>query len=164
MAPGPSLSEAVVERVRGQKVGVVTSAYRICPWADFLAATDRRFWAVENPKFAGKKYTVHSHISGAEKITGPFARTDMNSGVLGLECARLLGATEIVMLGFDFHGTHYFGPYKNGLGNTAPHTRVKHQRQYLSWARRWLKTLRVINCTEGSQLKGIPLGSLDDYL
>lgn len=67
------------------------------------------------------------------------------------------------MLGFDHHGTHYFGPYANGLSNTPEHRRIQHMKQFEDWAAR-NKKIKVVNCTEGSALKAFPAANLDEVL
>src|SRR5690606_16196507 len=86
----------------------------------------------------------------------------VNSGVLGLEVARSKGASRILLLGFDMHGTHFFGPYTNGLSNTTDQRRRMHLAQYDRWAAR-NRGIEVFNCTAGSALKCFPEARLDDF-
>jgi hypothetical protein len=149
LAPGPSASITLAESLQGIPLGVVNNAYQLAPWADFLAATDLHWWR-KYPQaldFAGRKFSCHT-VFGTERV-----RIEVvNSGVLGLECARRMGATEIHLYGFDMHGSHFFGPYANGLKNTAPEKRKLHRDQFKQWGRRYRKTVRVINYTPGSAL------------
>src|SRR5690606_17149021 len=118
LAPGPSASQALADSLRGGFVGVVGNAYELAPWANFMAATDRKWWE-KHPaamRFAGRRFTAH-RIDGTERP--PNSQTNWNSGVLALEVAVHLGATVIRLHGFDMHGTHFFGPYTNGLKNTS---------------------------------------------
>jgi hypothetical protein len=86
-----------------------------------------------------------------------------NSGVLALDTVRNLGATSVVLLGFDMHGTHFFGQYTNGCGNTTVQRREVHHRQYRQWAQR-NKSIEVLNCTKGSALDCFPMRELDAVL
>jgi hypothetical protein len=70
----------------------------------------------------------------------------VNSGVLALECAKRFGATRILLLGYDMRGSHFFGPYANGLRNTTERKRTDHLRQYAKWGRA-NPDIEVINCT-----------------
>lgn len=149
LAPGPSATKALAESITGN-LGVINNAYELAPWADFIAATDRDWWR-HNPKAMeceGQKFSCHI-IHGVEKL--PISV--VNSGVLALECAKRLGATEIRLYGFDMHGTHFFGPYTNGLKNTPPDKRRKHIKQYGYWAKSNRNKIDVINCTPGSVLR-----------
>jgi len=162
LAPGPSMSRELADSVRGKSVGVVTAAFKLAPWADFLAANDRSWWMAHKDanEFEGRKFSA-SDIRGVEKIprSGGIG-TSTNSGVLALEVAKQMGATKIALLGFDMHGSHYFGPYTCGLSNTTQDRRNVHLRQYERWARE-NPSVDVVNCTEGSNLRCFRMGSLD---
>lgn len=166
MAPGPSArpEQAQAVHAAGIPLGAVSLAYQIAPYAAFIAASDRGWWAKypdakarDCPKFC------MSEVAGVERVHIPQLGSVCNSGVLGLEVAKRLGATRILLLGVDMHGTHYCGPYNNGLRNTAPHQRKIHLGQYESWAKA-NKAIRVINCTPGSALKCFPMARLEDEL
>jgi len=159
------MSQAVADSVRGQKVGVLTSAYPLAPWADFLAATDAGWWRnyPDAKLFAGAKYSAAKVGDEVTQIATSHVGTSSSSGVLALEVAKQRGATRILLLGFDHKGTHYFGPYKNGLRNTPDRRRKEHAEQFAQWGR-VNKDIEVLNCTEGSALKCFPMARLDDCL
>lgn len=166
LAPGPSMSPELAERVRGHGIVVaVGNAFELALWADALAANDRVWWQ-EHPeamKFAGRKFCTKT-ISGVERHRGKGVNGDANSGMLGIDVAlEVFKASEIVLLGFDFHGTHFFGRYTNGCSNTTPASRERHQRQMRTWRLLHPKAA-VVNCTEGSALKAFPMGNLDAYV
>lgn len=178
LAPGPSMSQALADRVRAirdaahaddtappVRVGVVTSAWPLAPWADFLAANDVRWWrkTPEAHAFAGRKYSTNRIGGDIIRLTSPVVTSATNSGVLALEVARQRGASRIVLLGFDMHGTHYFGPYTNGLVNTPDARRAVHVKQYELW-RRTFPAVDVVNATPGSALAVFPRVPLDDAL
>lgn len=164
LAPGPSASAEDAERVRaaGIPLGVIGNAFQLAPWADFLAATDSAWWR-KHPEALSlpcDRYTMHE-VRGVErvKVSG---YVSVNSGVLGLEVARSKGASQILLLGFDMHGTHFFGKYTNGLSNTTDQRRRMHLAQYARWAAR-NRHIEVFNCTPGSALKCFPEAKLDDF-
>lgn len=165
LAPGPSASAEDAERVRaaGIPLGVIGNAFQLAPWADFLAATDAAWWRKypEALTLPGEKYTMHQ-VRGVERVKVA-GYVSVNSGVLGLEVARLKGASRILLLGADMHGTHFFGPYTNGLSNTTETKRRMHLAQYARWAKR-NRDIQVINCTPGSALQCFPVARLDEYL
>lgn len=165
LAPGPSATAEDAERVRagGLPLGAITSAFELAPWADFIAATDGGWWRKypEALKLPGAKYTMHQ-VKGAERVKVP-GYVAVNSGVLALECAKRAGATRILLLGFDMRGTHYFGPYRNGLSNTSETKRRMHLAQYARWSRA-NREIEIFNCTQGSALKCFPMARLDEYL
>lgn len=164
MAPGPSMSpESANLYLRGFKgflFGVVNNCFELAPWADFLAANDLNWWR-RHPnayEFAGEKYSTN-HLKGVRRLRSPCVLTSSNSGIVGLEAAKSQGAKEIYLFGFDMRGTHYFGPYTNGCKNTTEERRELHQVQYERWAKE-NPNIRVINCTEGSELRAFPKGPL----
>lgn len=151
LAPGPSMSQAVADSVRGKRVGVVGCCYQLAPWAEFLASTDMDWWDKypDAYAFAGLKYAGQNVCRGVMRAAD--STTDMNSGVLALTVAAQLGARTIYLYGFDMHGSHYFGEYTNGLPNTPEYRRRIHIRQYEAWAMNHAG-IRVINRTPGSAL------------
>jgi len=164
LAPGPSMSQAVADRVRAQNVGVVNNCYELAPWATFLASSDAAWWE-KNPAaifFAGDTYAA-AVVDGVERIQCAEVRNGTNSGVLALEVAKRRGADRIALLGFDMRGSHYFGPYTNGLNNTCPERRRVHHAQFKLW-RDANPSIAVVNCTPGSALQCFPFGDLDDLL
>lgn len=160
------MSQALADRVRDRGIVVaVNNVFELAPWADALVANDRQWWEAypEARKFSGRKFCTKA-ISGLERHRGRGVAGDANSGMLGIDVALgVFKAEEIVLLGFDFQGTHFFGEYANGLGNTKPHSRAKHLRQMRAWRMVHPKA-RVVNCTPGSALKAFPMGSLDAFL
>ena len=164
LCTGPSMSQGVADSVRHLPTIAVNSSYELAPWAEAIAAIDARWWT-QNPgaKLAtGRKFSG-SKVVGVEQINSVAITSGTCSGVLALEVAKVLGATRIVMLGVDFHGTHYFGPYPKPLSNTSESYRRVHRNQFKHWANS-NKAIEVINCTEGSQLDVFPIRSLDASL
>lgn len=164
LAPGPSATADDAERVQaaGIPLGAIGNAFQLAPWAQFIAATDSGWWRKhpEAKALPGQKYTMHT-VPDLETVKIDGLYRICNSGVLGLECARLQGATRILLLGFDMHGTHFFGPYSNGLRNTSTAQRKQHMQQYAQWAR-VNRGIEVINCTQGSALTCFPTARLDE--
>lgn len=152
LAPGPSASKEIADNIResGRKLAVVTSAFDLAPWADFIISGDREWW-FKNPaalKAPGRKVCA-SELNGTERIV---YRAGCNSGVLALEFLKRQGAEVVYLFGFDMTGTHYFGPYTNGLKNTTPVRREIHMSQYSDWARSNKNKMKVFNCTPKSAL------------
>lgn len=165
LAPGPSMSQAVADSVRGHRVGVINNCFSLAPWAEFLAATDVQWWLKypEARQFAGRKFSPNRIGEDVERVHTALVTSCCNSGVLGLEVAKRLGATRVLLLGFDMGLGHFFGPYSNGLGNTTKERRVVHHAQFATWAR-LNKGIDVINCTPGSALQVFPKMELSEAL
>lgn len=160
LATGPSMSQAVADSVRG-KCGVVavSDAYRLAPWADALASNDRVWWLhhVEALKFAGPKFTSGT-VDGVEKMSH---RGGSNSGLLGIRVAMRLGATRVLLLGYDMGGTHYFGPHPEPLKNTLPARFEIFKQQF---ARFEHPGVEIVNCTPDSALTCFPRMTLQEAL
>lgn len=164
LAPGPSASQEMADRVRGLPLGAVGNAYELAPWADFIAASDGAWWRSHPAarELPGRKFCMGT-AAEIERVRIDQLGSVVNSGVLALECAVRAGATRILLLGFDMRGSHFFGAYTNGLRNTQPHQRAQHVRQYEAWAR-MRRAVAVINCTPGSALTCFPKAELDACL
>lgn len=155
LAPGPSMTAEVAQGVQADLIGCVGNAYELRSDADFIAATDWEWWQ-KHPEAMRRqclRFTSAHYLS--EVIAVPGVSRQWNSGVLALECAFRLGAQHIELHGFDMHGTHFFGPYTNGLANTRPERRKIHQQQYAAW-RDDHPSVTVVNCTPGSHLEAFP--------
>lgn len=162
LATGPSLTPAQVAAVRGLPVVAVSDAFRLAPWALAMASQDRKWWQ-HNPdalQFAGRKFSTRK-IEGVEQLLGSPLRTSSNSGLLAVDVARFLGATRVLLLGVDLHGTHYFGPHPAGLKNTTPDRFERMKRQFARYPR---GELEIVNCTPGSALTCFPSAKLENFL
>jgi hypothetical protein len=162
MATGQSLTAEQVEAVRHLPVVVVNNAFERAPWAMALAAQDKSWWRAHPraKQFAGRKFSTRP-IEGVEKVPIAPLTTSSNSGLLGVHVARMLGASRVLLLGVDLHGTHYFGPYRNGLANTVPSRFENMKKQFARYPR---GELRIINCSPGSALTCFPFARLSECL
>lgn len=151
LATGQSLTQDDVDFVRG-KCGViaVSNAYELAPWADAMVSFDPNWWMAygKKVKFAGRKFSAHGTLR-TEIYRPPKA---MNSGLMAMFVARdIYKATEIILLGFDMHGTHYFGQHvghgHKPLINTNKKKFQEHIKQFALFS-----GPKVYNATKGSQL------------
>jgi hypothetical protein len=129
LASGPSLTIEDVEKVRnwrtetGGVVIVANTTFRIAPWADVVYAMDSRWWKVHYQEvrstFSGRRLST-SPPSGmdVEKTRTPSFR---NSGAGCIAIAASLGATTIVLLGYDCmkdgERTHWHGSHPAGMSD-----------------------------------------------
>ena len=92
----------------------------------------------------------------------------MNSGTAAVHLAAQLGARVIALIGFDFHGTHYFGRYTRLFQGQRPDLdfRTAASAFVLLAKPLWARGVEVINCTPGSALpqKWFPQVPLDAVL
>jgi hypothetical protein len=162
------MSQAVADSVRGRcKVIAVSDCYKITPWADALVSQDRPWWMhhKEAQRFAGRKFTG-SHwdsVDGVERVAfeGVIA-SGTNSALLACHVAvKIFEAKELILLGVDMQGSHFFGPHPEPLKNTLPRRFEEMKKQFARWPH---KGVTVVNCTEGSALDCFPKMSLKDVI
>jgi hypothetical protein len=133
VANGPSLTQADVEACRGQHVIAVKNALVLAPWAEVLYACEAKYWHAhpETAAYPGLKYGLE-YVPGRADVqrlrnTGMFGletdpsglRTYQNSGGQAINLAVHLGATRILLLGFDMQPDakgqhHWFGWHSYG--------------------------------------------------
>lgn len=164
LCTGPSMSQDVANSVRNLSVVAVNGAYELAPWADALVANDTRWWFVnqEAKQFAGRKFSANN-VGDVERVPNipGLIGSGVCSGVIALEVAKMMGAKQIVLLGADMRGTHYFGDYPSTLSKTTEARRGQHAIQFKRW-RNANPDLPVFNCTPGSALTCFPMARLED--
>lgn len=171
LATGESMSQELADYVRARrdagacKAIAVCNAYELAPWADALVCNDRKWWDYHKAarKFAGRKFS-YQHVSGVQRI--PFESRYIgghNSGLQACRVAKYLGASRILLLGVDMHGTHYFGKHpeqdekgRKLLRNTSPKKFEAHIKQF----DKWRGPPEIVNCTPGSALKRFPFSDI----
>lgn len=164
LATGPSMTQALADSVRGRaRVVAVSDAYKLAPWADAMASTDAKWWKAHPAarELQCLKFTAAPDfvpVAGVERLA---VDTHTNSGLLGLMVAVKLGATRILMSGFDMHGTHFFGTHPGPLRNTKPERFEQFKKQFAAYKPRGVE---IINCTPGSGLECYPKKDLNACL
>lgn len=190
IASGPSLTQEDINVVRGSgvRVLVVNDNYRLCPDADVLYACDARFWkwqyeyhAEAITSFSGLRFGMQSRqtfqpkwgvtvlkntgISGLE-LDPSGLKNGRNSGYQAIGLAVHLGASRIILLGYDMSlgeggKVHWFGRHPKG-GN-PPLTKF---RLHFPTIAPPLKALgiEVLNCSRRSALTCFPKVPLEQAL
>lgn len=165
-APGPSLTAETVESVRGRcQVVAVSDVYRLAPWADALVSTDADWWRhhKDAQRFQGKRFgamLAWENVAGVKRFK---ASREINSGLLGVMVAVSLGASKILLSGFDLHspGDHFFGRHPKELKATTPERMEVFKAQFERYR---LASVDIVNCTPGSALSCYRHGNLQDEL
>ncbi len=121
LATGPSLCAADVQACREKPVRIlaIKDAIRLAPDADALYACDGHWWKTYGPTltYAGPKYSLDEGArpwASVLKHAGEMGlsadrcglKTGRNSGYQAINLAVHLGATRIVLLGYDMQATH----------------------------------------------------------
>lgn len=151
IATGQSLTDDQIEQVKKLPCVAVSNAYERVPNAVALVSADRKWWEHYRPAFEGRKFSL-AKVPDVEQLS---LTMGSNSGLLGMEVAVMLGATSIILLGFDMHGTHYFGPHASPLRNTSDRRFEAFKQQIAGFNK-----VPVFNCTPGSALTCFPMLSI----
>jgi hypothetical protein len=183
---GPSLTAAQLACCRGKaRVIVVNNAYEMAPWADWLWATDWRWWRRyivsrdnELPPaltFAGERITCSEEAATFPgmrllRMTGddgydpdPSAiRSGRNGGSVGIQLAMKAGVARIILLGIDMAGGHFHNHYPPKW-NCSSWKGIASRFDQLVPALKDLG-IEVINCSPGSALQTFPQAALGDVL
>ena len=188
LGSGKSLTQGDVDLVRSH-VSVtiaVNDSYAMAPDATVLYAADSKWWGwhkgvqgphtvgtVKYPAFTGQfKYALNKTPyrdvlvlrrgpqTGLSTDPSMLAR-GLNGVYQAINVAVHLGATRIILLGVDMHGTHFFGKHPDG--SNAPFALCL---QHFATLVEPLKKagVELINCTPKSALKVFPCLSIEDAL
>jgi|TARA_Y100000310_G_scaffold335800_2_gene418738 hypothetical protein len=185
LGSGPSAKAADADYVHGKaRLIVVNNAFRLAPWADLLYACDFNWWQeYKNPRDGGLSWVdfegllVSQDARAVDALRVPSEdkpglsldplriHQGANGGYQALNLAVLLGASRVLLLGFDMKGAHFHQDHPSGLNNPD-------QQHYARWMENYQTTLpdlkragvEVINCTWGSALKCYPKKRLKQSL
>lgn len=163
LAPGPSLTSAQADAVRGCYTVAVSDAWRLAPWAQELCSADAAWWHA-NPDamgFQGLRKCCAPYFQDVPGVTRSEEPSGLNSGLFGLQCAVRAGAAKVLLLGFDMQGSHFFGPHPAPLKNTTLERFAQFRQQF---ARFRAPGVDVVNCTPGSALEFFRRGELAQEL
>lgn len=176
LASGQSLTDEDVEYVRhAREDGKLKAVIAIsdvgllkAPWADVLVSHDSNWWIAHSEalKFKGRKFSAR----GYRETEGFDCRErgisgGCNSGLMGMFVARdILKASKLVLLGFDMHGTHFFGKHTAVFnGKPLTNTDARRFKTHIAQFNRF-DGCEVINCTPGSNLKRFACGNIHDII
>lgn len=188
-ASGPSLTEEVAEACRGYKVIAVSDAYKRIPWAHILYSCDAEWWHVNNPEFAGGKWSSHGDagrndkrktaaahglnlVQGREADGFSFDPSVIHYGnTSGFQAVNMAGHKigwrgRIALVGFDMRhvdgASHFFGDHPKGLRRCQDYT--KHVKFFTVAAKSLPPTVEIVNCTPGSAIGCFRMMDINDAL
>lgn len=182
LASGPSLSQKDVDTCRGvAQVIAIKDSIRMAPWAPVLYACDAKWWRAhpETKTYTGLKYGLEMQADRTDvqilRNTGDTGlerqpdglKNGRNSGYQAINLAVHLGASRIVLIGYDCQPAsngqhHWFGNHV--YSNAAPPYGLFLER--FSTLPEGLRRsgVTVVNATNGSALPYFPIVSLDEAL
>lgn len=180
---GPSLTQADVDYCHGKaRVIAINDAVKLAPWADVLYACDDRWigWNKGVPQFQGLKFSMtvrtkqykgwHRVRNAGMKglcLTPDGLCNGRNSGYQAINLAVHLGATRILLLGYDMSRdkngrSHFFGEHPR-VGKPSPY------KEFVKCFDTIVKPLaqlgvEVINCSRRSALTVFPMMPIEQAL
>ena len=196
LASGPSMTREQADYVRGkcrviavnnQGIDTDCDGVRVpalAPWADVLYAADAKWWRHYHEralKFAGRKVTIRDTLPWPEiyslKQSIEHSAFDPrpthlvsggNSGYQAMHLAVHLGATRLVLLGFDMKNglrgrRHWFGDHPGKLASRGNYTGWLRAFDKLAGVLKQMK-IEVVNCTPGTALRAFRRLPLDQVL
>ena len=161
----------------------INDAYRLAPWAEVLYSSDQRWFEHYKgvPEFSGQKYGIkplrpseewrvtvlnNTGIDGLE-LSPTGLRNGRNSGFAAIGLATHLGASRVLLLGYDMGASsgksHWFGEHPQRLRSHSPYD------SFLAAFDTIVEPLRsvgvtVINCSRVSALDCFPRLPLTEAL
>lgn len=191
---GPSLTRADVDACRGvAPVIAINDAVSLAPWAEVLYACDAAWWHFHDgvPTFRGPKFSIMNlqprkgdpgHPAGVTVLanTGEQGlerdpsglraglRGGSNSGYQAINLAVHLGASRIVLLGYDMQPaangrTHFFGDHPERIRKASQYGMFRRSFEALVDPLQQLG-IDVVNCSRQTALQCFPRWPLADAL
>ena len=153
----------------------------LAPWADCLYACDLRWWAKRSPsdaQFPGLRLTQDA--AAAARHGAIYVRSEtgvglcrepmvvnqgLNSGYQALNLAYHLGASRVLLLGYDMQvqpdRSHFFGDYPVGSGLQVPSPYRDFVARFGPLARDLAAAgVEVVNCSTNTALECFRRGSI----
>jgi len=186
---GPSLTEEQLVMVHSYRkhgsaamraIAINDAGLRRClplaaPWADILYAADARWWQFYNPAFTGLRIsgeevkdvetvplTMLARGEPMPREPGSVVSGD-HSGFQALGLALTLGATRIILLGYDCGGNK-----RNAQPNREP--RFSSEPPFHGWAEKYHQVparwphVEIINCSPQSIITAFPKNELREII
>jgi hypothetical protein len=176
LASGQSMTQEQADAVRGLgTVITINRTYELAPWCDILYGCDAKFWqyypdALDCParKVSIEYRDPRVQLWAERKEPGlglapGVLHSGQNSGYQAINLAYHLGATRIILLGYDMHGDHWHPQHKPPLSCIQ---------KFDDWIPRFDQLARdlkkqnvsVLNCTPGTKLKAFRRKTLNQFL
>lgn len=166
IASGPSLTEDDCQIVKrsGYTTIAVNTSWERARFADYIYAGDLSWWERNHNKIdiEAIKVTCSQRAAARYKMQYHKRYGAYNSGMRAIQYAMHLGASRVLLLGYDCslkHGVHWHGDH--GHKNPSP-GKVRlwrgQFRQVADEAKR--KGVEIINCSQHTELKCFPTADL----
>ena len=168
---GPSLNAKDCARVEksGLTTIAVNSSWKMARFCHILYAGDLTWWrnCGDEIDIEVEKYTASQNAEHAFSIKRHKSKlgAGYNSGMLAIELAIHLGASRVLLLGFDCsvkNGTHWHGDHKNTPNPNK--NRCDKWKGYFQRLADHHKNIEIINCSRETELLCFPRMTIQDAL
>jgi len=161
---GPSLTADDCELIKksGHFTIVVNSSWQAAPWANILFAADECWWDYNHPPKEMQRWTTSKEAARKHNINRFSGTLGANSGMQAISLALLLGASKIILVGFDGslkNGTHWHGDHLH-TSNPTPKSIRQWQVQFSQLPTR----IPIINCSRFTELETFKTGILENEI
>lgn len=156
-----------------RQVIAINTTFRIAPWADHLYACDTRWWDRYHDEArqacSGEFWTYYDEAADGYDINKADIPPGKTGGNSGNQAARLavsgLGASRVVLLGYDMKGGHWHGAHPQGFPNPNEGN-FKQWIVHLGRLRREFPEVVFLNATRDTAIpdETIPLVNLEEVL
>lgn len=172
VASGPSLVAEDVEALRGRATVIAcNSSWEIAPFCDYIYASDGWWWRNNLEKLAdhpAQRWT--SDARTAEKL-GLLHHNSLgasNSGLRAIELAVKLGASTVLLLGYDCKAingrVHHHPDHPAGRNPSEPKFKIWREQFRVKAPQFERAGVRVVNCSRDTALEAFPRARLADEL
>ncbi len=191
LASGPSLTQAICDKVRARNAIVINKSFRLAPWARVWFFTDSSIYEAHRDdvkawpgEIITMSRTAKRELNKAVKrvkgegdpafpflrfppLGHPAIRQGRSSGHTAISLAIALGASRVALLGFDMRFVdgreHHHSEY------TGPRDPDLYQREFVPAFAGWnaaavASGVSIVNCTPGSAVTEFPFVDLDEVL
>lgn len=165
---GPSLTKADCDLVAGLPTIVVNDCWKMAP--GILYAGDVAWWDKYHNQIDRVKSECYTRSATAARKYGlklfEGIQGRYNSGQKAIELAAHLGATQIILLGYDCsitQGLHWHGKHQGGLKNPGPNSVKSWKGEFAEMAHK-VKLPPVINCSRYTELDCFQKMKLEEVL
>lgn len=162
----------------------MNDAWRLLPFADVLYTSDRAWWDVHGDiDFQGERWASQAANPNTDDNKRDWGKCEQfriklvtardgstfcttpgeihygdNSGFAAVNLALQFGAVDVKLVGFDMHGSHFFGDHPKPLTNCSDYPAFI--RAFTNAAKHLPEGVSIVNCTPASALHCFPMGDL----
>lgn len=164
IASGPSLlrADCILAAQSGHKIIAINSSWKIALECHHIFAADYAWWQRYHDEIIvpAQRWTVSGRAKNCFGVSffKPQSEGAFNSGQRAIQLAAHLGASRIILLGYDCsleNGTHWHGEHPAGMQNPIP-GEVERWHSDFSLLVGELPSVEIINCSRHTALTCFP--------